>query len=39
MPNRRALFEYIIPKIGSALGLNKDFTYEDFFDWHIRKKG
>ena len=30
MPNRRALFEYIIPKIGSALGLNKDFTYEDF---------
>ena len=30
LPYRRALFEYIIPKIGSMLGLSKDFTYEDF---------
>lgn len=27
---RRALFEYIVPKLGSAMALNKDFNYEDF---------
>lgn len=30
IPYRRALFEYIIPKLGSILGLDKEFTYEDF---------
>lgn len=31
MPDKRLLFETIIPKLGSILGLNKDFTYEDLF--------
>lgn len=30
MPERRLLFEYIIPKLGSIMGLNRNFTYEDF---------
>lgn len=30
MPERRLLFEYIIPKLGSIMGLDKDFSYEDF---------
>ncbi|HZK00723.1 MAG TPA: patatin-like phospholipase family protein [Tissierellaceae bacterium] len=29
IPNRRALFESIIPRLGSILSLSKDFTYED----------
>ena len=29
IPDKRALFETIIPKLGSILGLSKDFTYED----------
>lgn len=30
LPYRRGLFEYIIPKLGSVLGLSKEFNYEDF---------
>ena len=30
MPLKRCLFEYIIPKLGSVLGLSHDFTYEEF---------
>ena len=29
LPNRRALFETIIPRLASMLGIKKDFTYED----------
>lgn len=29
LPDKRVLFEIIIPKLGSLLGLNRDFTYED----------
>lgn len=38
IPYRRALFEYIIPKLGSILGLTKDFTYEDFIISLLEKK-
>ena len=30
IPDKRALFEHIIPKVASSMGLNKDFDYEDF---------
>lgn len=30
IPEKRVLLEYIIPKTASAMGLNKEFTYEDF---------
>lgn len=30
IPDRRVFFEYIIPKLASAMGLSKDFSYEDF---------
>ena len=29
IPNRRVLFENIVPRIGALMGLNKNFTYED----------
>lgn len=29
MPDKRLLLEIIVPKLGSMLGLNKDFTYEE----------
>lgn len=38
LPYRRALFEYIIPKLGSILGLHKDFTYEDFIISLLERK-
>ena len=28
--NKRTLLEEIVPKLGSIMGLEKDFTYEDF---------
>ena len=30
LPDKRVFFEYIIPKLASAMGLAKDFSYEDF---------
>lgn len=30
LPSKRVLFEYIVPKLGSLLGLSDDFTYEEF---------
>lgn len=30
IPDRRVFFEFIIPKLASAMGLSKDFSYEDF---------
>ncbi|NLL82519.1 MAG: patatin-like phospholipase family protein [Tissierellia bacterium] len=30
VPDKRAIFEYIIPKLASALGLERNFDYEDF---------
>lgn len=38
LPYRRALFEYIIPKLGSLLDLHKDFTYEDLITALLEKK-
>ncbi len=38
LPYRRALFEYIIPKLGSILGLPKEFNYEDFIIALLEKK-
>lgn len=31
LASKRDLFEYIIPKLGKLMELEKDFTYEDFF--------
>lgn len=36
--NRRVLFEYIIPKIGSFLGLKEDFTYEELILGLLERK-
>ena len=38
LPYRRALFEYVIPKLGSILGLHKEFTYEEFIISLLEKK-
>ena len=38
LPYKRLLFEYIIPKLGSVLGLSKEFTYEDFVISLLEKK-
>lgn len=38
LPYRRTLFEYIIPKLGSILGLSKDFTYEEFIIALLERK-
>lgn len=38
LPLQRLLFEYIIPKLGSALGLSKEFSYEDFVIALLEKK-
>lgn len=38
LPYRRALFEYIIPKLASVLGLHKEFTYEDFIIALLERK-
>lgn len=38
LPYRRALFEYIIPKLASILGLHKEFTYEDFIIALLERK-
>lgn len=38
IPDKRALFEYIIPKIASVLGLHKSFTYGDFIIALLEKK-
>nr|WP_300003635.1 patatin-like phospholipase family protein [Tissierella sp.] len=36
--NRRTLFEHIIPKIGSFLGLKEDFTYEELLVSLLERK-
>lgn len=36
--NKRALFEYMIPKIASLLGLDKCFSYEEFILMLLEKK-
>lgn len=38
LPHRRALFEYVIPKLGSILGLHKEFTYEEFIISLLERK-
>ncbi len=38
IPYRRALFEYIIPKLSSILGLPREFSYEDFIIALLEKK-
>ncbi len=38
MPNRRALFESIIPRLGSILGLDRYFSYEDLLIGLLEKK-
>lgn len=38
IPNRRALLESIIPKLGSALGLPRSFSYEDIIIALLEKK-
>ena len=38
MPNRRALFESIIPRLGSMLGLDRYFSYEDLLIGLLEKK-
>lgn len=38
IPVRRVLFEYIVPKVGSALGLQRDFSYEDFIIGLLERK-
>lgn len=37
-PGRRVLLELIVPKLGSMLGLNKDFTYEDLLVGLLERK-
>ncbi len=37
-PNLRELLEHIVPKLGSLMGLNKSFTYEDFVIALLEKK-
>lgn len=38
IPDRRVLLENIVPKLGSILGLNRDFTYEDLFIGLLEKR-
>lgn len=38
IPDRRSLFEYIIPRTASVLGLSKTYTYEDFILALLEKK-
>lgn len=38
IPHRRVMFEAIIPKLGSILGLPRDFTYEDLFVGLLERK-
>ncbi|MGN9166341.1 patatin-like phospholipase family protein [Tissierellaceae bacterium HCP3S3_D8] len=38
IPERRALFEYIVPKLALGLGLPKDFTYEELLIGLLEKK-
>ena len=38
LPYRRSLFEYVIPKLVSILGLHKEFTYEDFIISLLERK-
>lgn len=38
IPDRRVLFEAIVPKLGSILNLNNDFTYEDLLVGLLDKK-
>lgn len=38
LADTRVLFEYIVPKLGSILGLSKDFTYEDLIVSLLGKK-
>ncbi|NLY46778.1 MAG: patatin-like phospholipase family protein [Tissierella sp.] len=38
IPDKRVLLETIVPKLGSVLGLNKDFTYEDLLVGLLDKK-
>lgn len=37
-PTRRILFEYIIPKLGSFMGLKEDFSYEEIMVALLEKK-
>lgn len=37
-PTKRVLFEYIVPKIGSFLGLKEDFSYEELLIALLEKK-
>ncbi|OLS03027.1 patatin-like phospholipase family protein [Tissierella creatinophila] len=37
-PTKRVLFEYIIPKIGSLMGLKEDFSYEELLIALLEKK-
>ncbi|TJX15641.1 patatin-like phospholipase family protein [Tissierella creatinini] len=38
IPHLRELLEYIVPKLGSQMGLSKTFTYEDFIISLLEKK-
>ncbi|MGO1470735.1 MAG: patatin-like phospholipase family protein, partial [Tissierella sp.] len=38
VPNKRTLFEHIVPKLGSIMGLREGFTYEDVLIELIEKK-
>lgn len=38
LPDRRVFFEYIIPKLASVMGLQRDFTYEDFIIGLLEKR-
>lgn len=38
LPDRRVFFEYIIPKLGSSMGLQKDFSYEDLIIKLLEKR-
>lgn len=38
VPERRVLFEYIVPKLALGLGLSKDFTYEELLIGLLEKK-
>lgn len=38
IPDRRTLFEYIIPRTAVALGMRKDYSYEDFIIALLERK-
>lgn len=38
LPDRRLLFEFIIPKLASVMGLYREFTYEDFIIGLLEKR-